>query len=183
MAINLPPELREEVHAAAAPLREEAPWVSWVPAEKLHLTIKFIGERPPEVLPALCDALIAAAGRHTVMDLALGGVGAFPNFRRPHVVWLGVEPHPRLELLQHDVEVACERHGIEVEGRAFRPHLTLGRVQGRPTPEAARALAGARRGVTLRREMPVESVDLMRSELLAGGARHTVLAAAPLRTT
>ena len=181
MAVNLPLEQRQEIHAAAAPLRDVAPWVGWIPAEKLHMTIKFLGEQPEPAVEPMGVALRAAAREHAVIDLAGGGIGAFPNFRRPHVVWFGVEAHPRLELLHHDVEIACERLGVEVEGTTFRPHLTLGRIVRRPPVEARRALAAARRQVTYRTEIRVESIDLMQSELLPGGARHTLVAAAPLR--
>lgn len=182
VAINLPLPLRHAVHEAAAPLRDAVPWISWVPAERLHITVKFIGDQPDEIAGPLAATLTDAAGRHGALDLQTRAIGAFPNFRRPSVVWLGVEPHPRLELLHHDVEVAFERHGIEVEGRPFRPHLTLGRVPRRPDPESARALADARRRITFRPEIRVESVDLMCSELRPEGARHAVVAAAPLRS-
>ena len=181
MAINLPAPVRDTVYEAASPLRDAAGWVSWTPRDKLHLTVKFIGEQPDAIVAAVARDLERTASRHAPIALGLGGIGAFPNFRRPHVVWVGVEPHPRLELLHHDVEQACERHGIDVEGRAFRPHLTLGRVGRRPDPEAVRSLARARRDVTFRTEIVVDSVDLMRSELRPEGARHTLVAAAPLR--
>lgn len=181
VAINLPAPVRDLVHEATSPLRDAAAWVSWTPRDKLHLTVKFIGERDGTMVTPLAGELARTANRHAPMMIGLGGIGAFPNFRRPHVVWMGVEAHPRLELLHHDVEQACERHGIEVEGRAFRPHLTLGRVGRRPDPDALRALARARRDVTLRTEISVDSVDLMRSELQPEGARHTLVAAAPLR--
>ena len=183
VAINLPAEQRESIHRAAAPLRDGAPWVSWTPAERLHLTVKFIGERTESDVEAIGEALASATASHGPIDLAMRGVGAFPNFRRPHVVWLGVEPHPRLELLHHDIELACERLGIEVEGRPFRPHLTLGRIaRGAQAAdrEALRSLAASRRLVTLRTEIRVDSVDLMRSELRSGGALHSLVAAAPL---
>ena len=180
MAINLPETVRAMVHEATVPLRAAAPWVAWTPAEKLHLTVKFIGEREEASVPALAEELVRAALGHAPVSVAMGGIGAFPNFRRPHVVWMGVEPHPRLELLHHDVERACERQGIEVEGRAFRPHLTLGRIGRRPAMDALRALARARRDVTFRTELAVDSVDLMRSELRPDGARHTLVASAPL---
>jgi RNA 2',3'-cyclic 3'-phosphodiesterase len=180
VAINLPNVLQSQVYDATEALREAAPWVAWTPAAKLHLTVKFIGERDDGTVPALAEELARATAPHAPIDVSMGGIGAFPNFRRPHVVWMGVQPHPRLELLHHDVEQACERQGIDVEGRAFRPHLTLGRIGSRPDPDALRSLARARRHVTFRTEILVESVDLMRSELLPGGARHTLVAAAPL---
>ncbi|HUF25369.1 MAG TPA: RNA 2',3'-cyclic phosphodiesterase [Gemmatimonadaceae bacterium] len=182
VAINLPLQLRQALHDAAAPLREAAPWISWVPVDRLHITVKFIGEQPDEIVGPLAATLGETLAGHGVLDLHTRAIGGFPNFRRPTVVWLGVDPHPRLELLHHDVEVACERHGIDVEGRPFRPHLTLGRVPRRPDIETARALADARRRITFRREIRVESVDLMRSELRPEGALHSVVATGHLRT-
>ena len=56
---------------------------------------------------------------------------------------MGVAQEPRLELLHHDVEVACGQLGVETEGRPFRPHLTLARVKSRSTRRAnARARSG-----------------------------------------
>ena len=181
VAINLPEAVKDMVHEATGPLRESAPWVAWTPAAKLHLTVKFIGDREDTAVPALAEEIASAVSPHAPIELSMGGIGAFPNLRRAHVVWMGIEPHPRLELLHHDVEQACERQGIEVEGRPFRPHLTLGRIARRPDPDALRELARARRHVTLRTEIRVDSVDLMRSELRPDGARHTLVAAAPLR--
>jgi len=180
IAINLPTEVRHLAHAAAAPLREAAPHVHWVAERNLHLTLKFLGEVADDVGATIVDALGAATARHRRPELELTGLGAFPNFRRPRVVWAGIVPDPRLELLQHDLEVACETLGFEVEGRPFRPHVTLGRVKVAAAPEEVRALARAARSARLHAACTVESVDVMRSDPSRDGARYSVLAALPL---
>ena len=176
LALNVPEATRQAIHDATAPLREAASeGVSWTAAEKIHLTLKFLGEQPDETPARLVAALDAPLARHRPVDVDLRGVGAFPTMKRPRVLWVGVRPEPRLELLQHDVEVACESIGFEVEGRPFRPHLTLGRVRpGAPT-DLPRRLAGAAREVHLREAARVETVDVMRSELGPGGSRYAVL--------
>jgi RNA 2',3'-cyclic 3'-phosphodiesterase len=179
LAINLTEDVRRRAYEAAAPLRAAAPAVGWVAERNLHLTLKFLGEVPgggDEIVRGVQEA----AGRHAGMTLSIGGFGAFPNMRRPRVVWLGVAAEPRLELLHHDVEVACAALGFAVEGRPFRPHVTLGRVKGAMSPDEARALAVAARSARFRAGSAVESVDVMRSELSPGGSRYTVLAALPL---
>src|SRR5215217_3503525 len=103
VAINLPEDVRRGLHEAAAPLRSAAPQVSWVAAEKLHLTMKFLGEQPPETLETGEAALRAAAAGHRAFDIEIGGFGAFPSLAAPSVVWAGVAVEPRLELLQHDM--------------------------------------------------------------------------------
>lgn len=181
LAVNLPAEVRRHVYEAAAPLRDAAPSLSWVSESHLHLTLKFLGEQPPELVPPLTRVMEAVAVRAHAIRVTLSGAGAFPNFRRPRVVWMGVEPEPKLELLHHDVEIACATLGFEPEGRPFRPHLTLARVKPRDAVGAARkALARAAREVHLEEEIVVSSIDLMQSELSPAGARYTLVAFALL---
>jgi 2'-5' RNA ligase len=92
-----------------------------------------------------------------------------------------VEQDPRLELLHHDVELAYEALGFELEGRPFRPHLTLARLQHRLPEDQLRKLSRAAKRVDLRTECDVQSIDLMQSELLPTGASYRRLVAAPLR--
>lgn len=197
VAINLPDALRRAAFEAAAPLRAVLPRASWVPEARLHLTVKFLGERPEADVALLGDTLLAVAAGHRAMTLRLGGgggaggtgampaVGAFPNLRRPRVVWIGVDPDPRLELLHHDVEAALAGLGVELEGKPFRPHLTLGRLREAPLPEQLRAFAQAARRVRFEEEALVDSLDLMQSVMgtpgTPGGPRYDLLAAAPLR--
>lgn len=180
VALNLDDRTRAAVHEAAAPLQAAVPDLAWVPAERLHFTLKFLGETPPEGVPALRAALDVVAARHRAFVLGLSAAGAFPNFRKPRVVWAGVEPDPRLELLQHDLESRCAELGYEVEGRPFRPHLTLARVKGPVPAGPLRALADAARDLTFEAEVDVESIDLMHSTLSSAGPRYALLHAAPL---
>ncbi|HEX2781482.1 MAG TPA: RNA 2',3'-cyclic phosphodiesterase, partial [Gemmatimonadaceae bacterium] len=110
----------------------------------------------------------------------LGGLGAFPNFRRARVIWVGVAPDPRLELLHHDVEAACVSLGLEPEGRAFRPHLTLARVPERTPEEQLRAVQRLVRSFSFEETLEVSSVDLMSSEQSPDGPRYRLLHSSPL---
>ena len=182
LAINLPPEVRREIAAATALLRETVPDVAWIAESRLHLTLKFLGEQPEECVAGIQEAMAAVASRHREIMMTVGGVGAFPNFRRARVVWLGVTQDPRLELLHHDLEVACERLGFEVEGRPFRPHLTLARVK-EPLPESSlRSLARVAKRMQYRTDFIVRSFDLMHSVLGASGPAYSTLVSAALRS-
>jgi 2'-5' RNA ligase len=117
VAVNLPEALREAIHAAAKPLRDAGLPVKWVGPEALHLTLKFLGE--------------VKEGRVSVRSftLGVGGFGGFPTGVLARVLWVGCEPAPPLELLQDGVERGYAALGFPVEGRPFRPHLTLGRAR------------------------------------------------------
>lgn len=183
LAINLPDVVREQIADATAELRATAPGLRWVLPERTHLTMRFLGEQPIGIVPSLRAAIDGAAGRHTDAPLLLRGIGAFPNFRRARVLWLGVEPHPRLELLYHDVEAACVALGFEPEGRSFRPHVTLARVPEGTGEETLRPLSRAARAFTFEASLAVDSVDLMASELTPSGPRYRLLHASRLPAT
>lgn len=182
VAINLDPAVRRAIIEAAAPLRVIAPDLAWVREPQLHLTVKFLGEQPDDLAPTLAEALRGIGQRHRCIDAEIGGIGAFPNFRRPRVVWIGVTPAPKLELLHHDVESTCESLGIPIDGKPFRPHLTLARVKPRAgDPQALRALARAATEVDYVEEIVITGIDLMSSELTTAGSRYRVLDSVPLR--
>ncbi|NUO63706.1 MAG: RNA 2',3'-cyclic phosphodiesterase [Gemmatimonadaceae bacterium] len=180
LAINPPSELRGSLAEAMRPLRDAAPGLRWVSAERVHLTVRFLGDQPIERLAEIRVAVDTAAARHVEAPVALGRLGAFPNFRRARVVWLGVAPDPRLELLHHDVEEACVRLGFEPEGRPFRPHLTIARVPDGAPEEELRALHRLARSFPFEATIDVPSIDLMVSELSPEGPRYRLLHTSPL---
>ena len=180
VALNLPDADRQTLHEAARSIREAAGPASWVAPGKLHLTLKFLGDVDEGRIPGIAVRLRALAAAHRPMALDIGGAGVFPNLRAPRIVWMGVGTDARLELLGHDIERAFEALGFPMEGRAFRPHITLGRLR-EPLDAARRgALQDALRASTIRRRILVRTVDLMASTLGAGGSSYRVLTAAPL---
>jgi RNA 2',3'-cyclic 3'-phosphodiesterase len=176
LAIRLPDTERRAIYAAVAPMRDAARRVGWVAEENLHLTLKFLGVQPESAVADVEGALGPAVRRATAGALEFGGLGAFPNLRAPRVVWLGVTPDARLELLHHDIEIACASLGHELDGRAFRPHVTLGRVRTELAPGEARALARAARGVHYAGRAPTGAVEIVASRLTPQGPRYTVMA-------
>jgi 2'-5' RNA ligase len=113
--------------------------------------------------------------------MAVGGVGAFPQLRRPRVIWVGVDGGDALLALQADVERSLEPLGFEREQRAWSPHLTLGRAEPHTRQTSFAGLAALADSVTYEATVDVESVDLMRSHVGRGGARYERIAGPRLR--
>jgi 2'-5' RNA ligase len=180
VAIELGDAVLDLLDEATAPLRAEAPELAWVPRDKRHLTLKFLGEVEEASASRLVEAADRAAARQPPMEMHVREVGAFPNFRRARVVWIGVEQEPRLELLHHDLELACAELGFEVEGRPFRPHITLARVRAPLPAERLRALARSARRVRMEAIVLVERITLFESTLAPSGAWYRRIHAAPL---
>jgi RNA 2',3'-cyclic 3'-phosphodiesterase len=146
----------------------------------LHVTLKFLGEQDERLVGDICGALESVAPRHRALSVETTGLGAFPNFRRPRVVWVGMTGEKALQSLARDVDEALAPLGIAAETRAFQAHVTLGRVKGDLAKAEAEAVAAAAAARVGSRSFAVEAVDLMRSELGPGGSRYSVVAAVPL---
>lgn len=179
-AIDLSDAVRLSLDHAVAPLRVAEPGLAWVRPEKLHVTMKFIEGVDEAGAGRLATAADAVAAHHRPFEMTLGGVGAFPNFRRARVVWMGIEGEPRLELLHHDLELACGEAGFEVEGRPFRPHITLARVRTPLALERARPFARAARRVAFAASDDVRSLGLLESTLGSREAGYRRVHAASL---
>ena len=180
LALNIPAAERRAIRDAIAPMRRAGRDIRWMHDAQLHITLKFLGDQPDDAVPPLRAALADVTANHAEFPIALGGLGAFPNLRSPRVVWLGVTPDPKLELLQHDVERTCADLGYPLDARAFRPHITIGRARNEVPPDAARAVAAAARQVRYAASVVARSVDLMVSQLETDGAHHSLLASLPL---
>lgn len=147
------------------------PLLRWVRPEQLHLTLRFIGEAPPEQLPVLTSALAEVAV--PAFDLQTDGCGFFPDERRPQVFWLGLVPAPELLRMQAEIETALLAAGLPGETRPFVPHLTLLRFNVRPRPELPAEIGRNFAGLPPQR-FPCSGFNLYSSLLTPAGAIHTV---------
>ena len=190
VALLLDTSLQEIVAETIRTLRRLDPssQVRWVDPGGVHLTLKFLGEVPETRVPALEGGLDGAVRGRPVPLVALTGLGAFPNARRPRVLWMGLEETgSALAELQVAIEAAAESLGWEREKRAFQPHLTLGRVRedrggaSRALPPALlQAIAPA--ASEARTPRPQARVALMRSHLSPRGAHYEERRVWELRT-
>ena len=132
VAVFPPPEVREALFRAARDLPASEDF-RLVGPEKIHLTLKFLGDVAEDDLGMVTQALEPLRARHEAFDVSTSGFGAFPSERRARILWVGVtEGSGPLRALAQDVEDLLEPAGFEREGRPYVPHLTLGRSRGRP---------------------------------------------------
>jgi 2'-5' RNA ligase len=179
LAVEVPGPVRE---ALSGPLRALEPLREVVrinAIDRIHLTLHFLGQLSRRDVEALQVAVARAVARHRPFGVVVEGVGAFPDIRRPRVLWAGVggADLPKLIVLQADLGDALRAAGLTVEDR-FQPHLTLARVV-RPPRAAERTLLREWSTAWLGKgfgDVPVEHVNLMRSQLGGGPARYTTLA-------
>jgi 2'-5' RNA ligase len=178
-SVPLPEEQKRAVNAALRPMKAASGEgaVSWTKAEQLHFTLAFLGEQPASE-PALQAA--AACAELRAFELALAGAGAFPNSKRPRILWLGAaEGAKELEELAARLTAGLRAAGFALEERPFRAHLTVGRVKPGGDRSAERALKAGPQGEVAR--LRVHRVVLVQSRLSPQGARHEELASVSLQ--
>jgi 2'-5' RNA ligase len=180
VALDIPLETQEALAALTHELRKTQAPVSWVKADRIHLTLKFLGSVPPEQIEAIQAALAPVAAACPPFHLQPSGCGAFPTIKQMRVVWVGLRGDERAVFsLQKSVENALAPLGFEPEDRAFRAHLTLGRVKGRQHRRALQEALMARQGFEAE-GFDVTELVLYKSELMPQGARYTPLFRATL---
>lgn len=128
IALDIPDAIRERIARFVDGVREFAPNARWVRAESLHVTLKFIGEKPEEAAGQVRAAL--ASTRCEPFDLTFRGFGFFPTPKAARVFWIGIACDPQLRSLAAAVDDATAYLGIARETHAFSPHLTLARGGG-----------------------------------------------------
>ena len=137
-ALPIAEPARSEIAKLLGRLREASWPLRLVHDHGLHLTMKFFGEVQPARLEVIEEAVRSAVPGTGALSMRLDEIGAFPNFRRPRVVWVGLDAPPALELLQDRLERRSEAIGFAPEGTPYRPHVTLARVrEGQRLPPGA----------------------------------------------
>ncbi len=165
-------DLQSSLRAAEADVR-------WVAVPSIHLTLKFLGELDPAVLPRMTESLRAASLSEAGFSLRVHGLGAFPNLSSPRVVWCAVDGDmARLTAIQERVERTCAGFGFAPEERAFHPHLTLGRVQGKRNLQ--RLVDSIKHGSELESTFAVDHYNIYKSTLTPRGAIYDILETIPI---
>ncbi len=174
VAIPLPDEARLLLGKTQEQLRAWKADVRWTATHSIHLTLKFLGEIDPAVLPSLAELLRAGVSGQGPFPVRLHGLGGFPDMRRPRVIWCGLEGDlARLHSLQQIVETACVQVGFPPEDRPFQPHLTLGRVKGKTNLQALTDYI--RIGPSPEHEFVVGAFHIYQSVLRPQGAQYHIM--------
>jgi RNA 2',3'-cyclic 3'-phosphodiesterase len=192
VALDINHDIRAGIARFLDGVREFAPDARWIRPEALHVTLKFIGERSPEDVENIHQALgMIQAG---AFEINLRGYGFFPGAGAPRVFWIGCEGGTSLSSLAAAVDEALAPVGIPQEEHAYNAHLTLARGGGRGSgsprkqeryvpkhtfqrlQEKLSALPAPEFGTMTAREF-----FLYQSQLSPGGSKYTKLVGFALR--
>ncbi len=139
VGLDIPDDIEQRLARLIESLRPAAR-LRWSPPSNFHITTKFIGEQPESQLGALKAALAAIPSRQ--MEIAIRGLGWFPNPHNPRVFFAAVRAPEALQALASATDAATATLGVERETRQYSPHLTLARINpGTDLAEVRRRVA------------------------------------------
>lgn len=184
IAVDLPSSVLDALEQITSQLQEKLPNtpVRWVDVQKMHLTLKFLGDISKENIGMVEKILLSEGVKRPVMEIGIGGIGAFPKMRHPRVIWIGVEAPPDLFDLRRGIEDGIARLGYNYDKYEFTPHLTLGRISRKASARDVRTVGNVLHDfqVGFIGVARIEAVHLYRSDLSPDGAKYSCLYSAPL---
>ena len=173
IAIDLPESIKSFLSDVQEALKLYGFRVKWVRPQNIHLTLKFLGDTATADADKIAEAMTLAARNCPIVSLKAKGIGVFPNARRPRVIWAGLNGQlETLAKLQQTLDVHLADLGFARDTRAFKSHLTLGRVKGKIASDRMKA------AIDKLEEFESESFEtdqiiLFKSELRPTGAVYT----------
>jgi len=182
LAFELPLQIKEQLGEISKELQQSHLPVRWVKVENIHLTIVFLGSVTEETIAGVKLKAGSIAEKFSAFQIRLNGVGTFPNWRRPRVLWIGLDGEiGGLSDLRDELQGALEELGFRPENRPFRPHLTLGRFKGAVNrDEELKWILDKFHDISSDDDYLKELV-LFKSDLRPAGPIYTKMAAWPLK--
>ncbi len=175
LAIDIPNSAREKIIEIQNHFRTLNLDATWVKPANIHLTIKFLGDTDPALIPRIKNSMSAIANATPPFQTLLGNVGVFPNLKRPRVLWVGLEDQEgHLARLQKHMEKAMTALGFAPDNKASVHHLTLARMKSTKGKERLKEKVESHPQIE-GEPFDVSSVKLIKSQLAPQGSVYTVL--------
>ncbi len=129
VAVDADKIIRSKADAARKALDGSLSSVRWVGTEKIHLTLRFLGDVGAERVDWLASALRSGLEGSRSFQAETSSFGTFPDSRKARVIWLGIKESEECLALQKKTNAALLEVGILAERRSFRPHFTIARLK------------------------------------------------------
>ena len=181
LAFELLPDMKKIVNRVSDRLRVSTIKARWVRKDNIHLTIVFLGDIHEDQVPLISQAIKKVCSRYGPFHVSLKGLGAFPNTRRPRVIWLGLGGDlEQMSFFKKALEKHLKPFGVKEEKRSFKPHLTLGRFRKPYSGDSELDNFVARYKDLSSSECLLEKLVLFKSDLKPSGAEYIKLESWPL---
>ena len=151
--------------------------------ENIHITLKFLGSINIAQISEIKNMLSDLLAREKEINVKFTGIGAFPNVKRPRVVWAGFDDENGvMEKIAEKIDLAVSDMGFEKEKRPFRPHITIARVKKGKIFDLNGFMRNYERDKMLVENFKINMVAFYESILKQDGPVYKVLQSYPLKS-
>ena len=142
----------------------------WEGKDKLHLTLKFLGNISEEMIPEINQKLEDILKIHNRIKIKFSKFGIIKKYSTPKILWMGIQQTKYLVNLFNDLNDGLSDIGFEKERRRFRPHITLIRLKGNEDISKLEVLKSTTININ---SSLADEVALVKSNLHATGSVYT----------
>jgi len=175
IAIEIDNGIKDRLSEYLNQLKKTGASVKWVAPENIHLTLKFIGYIEEETLPDLNKIISGAVSCLDSFSISIENIGAFPNFKKPRVVFVCVQDKGNNLLnIYERLDKGIERLGIKRESKKYVGHITLGRIKTQKNISKLTSVLNSGTKCSFGLEK-VSYISLMKSKLTSAGPIYTKL--------
>ncbi len=178
IALDLPEFIIDEITEIRKSIYNDDS-IRWESKEKLHITLKFLGDVDTGLIPEFSRTLETVCSGSSGIELKYKSFGYFYRNRIPKILWLGFDYDDNLINLNNTINDSFERFGFEREKRKFKPHITLLRIKGK---ENRKKLDSFLDFELPERSFTCSSVTLFKSDLTPQGSVYTKIEKFKLKT-
>ena len=184
VALEIPPQIQTAIARKISPLVQHypKPLIRWVEPNNYHLTLQFLADRTTEELDYLAESFHEKVSKIHQFVIRFLKLGTYPNFKKPKVIWVGIDVPPELSQMYRKIETICSSNYFPINSRDFSPHLTLGRIRDtKPLPDHMK-FENELSSISFDSIEPVDisEVKIFKSDLRPSGPLYTVVHRIPL---
>ncbi len=130
IAIEIEKRVKDRILEFLNHLKKSDLGIRWVAPENLHVTVKFIGDIDPIILPSLIESLENVASHFCPFTIQIENIGAFPATKKPRILYTGLgDREETLPRMVEEIEEELEKYGINRESKQYVGHITVGRTK------------------------------------------------------
>lgn len=169
IALKIPDDVKKYLFDICHEITESSEFLKWEKPEKIHLTLKFIGEVEEELVSSI-EKEIRFVEEYNAFNFNVTTFGFLYRNDLPRILWIGLQTDERIRILVKQLNERLSIFSIPVERRKFKPHLTMLRLKKDPGTEF---VSRFKEYTFDNLNFSSSEITLIKSELLSTGARYT----------
>ena len=171
VALKIPETIKNEIFKFCYSAVDNPDDYKWEAKDKIHLTLKFIGDVKEDLLPSIIEDL-KFVKNYSAFHCTISKFGFFFRDNQAKILWCNVETDDSIIFLAEELNRRLEKFNIESEKRKFKGHLTLMRIK---KPVSEKFIKSFKEYSFDPIKFNTDEIELIKSELKPSGSEYKVL--------